>query len=195
LPLKGNGCAGFYTISGVDVNRTVKTIEVDRCGIKDVTGYNGGSFLLLVGRCPIMRFLIVFVCYLLCQCSFLQSKENPAQQDRTADADQQDKTTVQAPRVPRVTVKGDVMKRKLIRKVIPNYPYEARQRGIAGIVILHVLIGVDGSVKQIDYVSGPDMLVKATVDGVRQYKYKPTTENGQPAEVDTTVETVFSLTH
>jgi hypothetical protein len=30
LPLKGNGWADFYTISGFNVNRTVKSIEVDR---------------------------------------------------------------------------------------------------------------------------------------------------------------------
>jgi len=38
-----------------------------------------------------------------------------------------------------------------------------------------------------------DMFVKATIDAVRQNKYKPTTENGQPVEVDTAIETVFSL--
>ena len=133
-----------------------------------------------------MRFFVVCVCCLLFQFSFFQPKENPAQQDKTA---------AQAPSVPRITVKGDVMKKKLVRKVTPNYPYEARQRHIAGTVILRVLIGVDGSVKQVEYVSGPDILVKATIDGVRQYKYKPTTENGQPVEVDTTVETVFSLVY
>jgi protein TonB len=56
-----------------------------------------------------------------------------------------------------------------------------------------VVIGVDGSVKDMKYVSGPSRLVKATMDGVRQYKYQPTTENGQPVEVDTTVETVFDI--
>jgi hypothetical protein len=38
-----------------------------------------------------------------------------------------------------------------------------------------------------------DMFVKATTDAVGQNKYKPTAENGQPTEVDTSVETVFSL--
>jgi hypothetical protein len=64
---------------------------------------------------------------------------------------------------------------------------------VSGTVILRVLIGVDGSVKDMQYVSGPRILVQPTMDGVRQYKYQPTTQNGQPAEVDTTVESVFEV--
>ena|ERR1700687_1831096 len=133
-----------------------------------------------------MSSFIVCVCYLIFQLSFFQPQENPTQQNKTASA---------APSVPRITVKGDVMKKKLIHKVTPSYPYEARQRRIAGTVILRVLVGVDGSVKQAEYVSGPDIFVKGTIDAVRQYKYKPTTENGEPVEVETTVETVFSAVY
>jgi protein TonB len=129
-----------------------------------------------------MRFFVV--CYLLCQFSFFQAKENPTPQDKTA---------AQVPSVPRITVKSDAMEKKLVRKVIPIYPYEARRQFIAGTVILHILIGVDGNVKETKYVSGPDILVKPATDAVRQWKYKPTTQNGQPVEVDTTVESVFSL--
>jgi len=133
-----------------------------------------------------MRFFFVCVCYLICQFSFFQVKENPAQQDKAA---------AQAPSVPRISVKSDVMERKLVRKVAPMYPYEARRQLIAGTVVLHILIGVDGSVKEAKYLSGPIMLVKATTDAVRQWKYKPTMQNGQPVEVDTTAEAVFSLVH
>jgi protein TonB len=90
-------------------------------------------------------------------------------------------------------VKGYVMKKKLVRKVTPRYPPEARHARIVGTVVLRVLVGTDGSVEHVEYVSGPKQLVQATIDGVRQCKYKPTTENGQPVEVDTTVETVFSI--
>ena len=85
------------------------------------------------------------------------------------------------------------MRKKLVHKVNPIYPSEAMRRRIAGTVILHVVIGVDGSVKQAEYVSGPEIFVKPTIEAVRQNKYKPTLENGQPVEVDTTVETVFSF--
>ncbi len=127
-----------------------------------------------------MRPMII-CCFLICT---LFQSQNAAQQDKSA---------TQTRSVSRITVKGDEMKKKLIRKVTPRYPPEARHARIAGTVVLRVLIGIDGSVEHVEYVSGPKQLVQATIDGVRQYKYKPTTENGQPVEVDTTVETVFSL--
>src|SRR5260370_23238180 len=112
-----------------------------------------------------MRF-VVLVCFLLCQFAFLQPQENPTQQEKSA---------AQAASVPRITVKGDVMKKQLVHKIIPNYPAVAMRQRIAGTVILHVVIGVDGNVKQADYISGPDIFVKPTIEAVRQNKYKPTT--------------------
>jgi len=131
-----------------------------------------------------MRHTIV-CCLLICV-SIFQSHGNATQQDKSAP---------QAQGVPRITVKGDEMKKKLVRKVTPRYPPEARPSRISGTVVLRVLIGVDGSVEHVEYVSGPKALLQATIEGVRQYKYKPTTENGQPVEVDTTVETVFSAVY
>lgn len=102
-------------------------------------------------------------------------------------------TQTPAPTVRRITVNGDVMKKKLVHKVTPKYPADAMHQRVSGTVVLHVLIGVDGSVKDMQYVSGPSILVQATMDGVRQYKYQATTDSGQPVEVDTTVETVFEI--
>lgn len=117
--------------------------------------------------------------------TFAQPKQdNPKKEDRTE---------AQLPTVPRITVKGNLMKKKIVHKVTPKYPREAMDQRVSGIVVLHVLIGVDGSVKDMQYVSGPRMLVQATMDGVRQYKYQPTIVSGLPAEVDTTVETVFEI--
>jgi periplasmic protein TonB len=127
--------------------------------------------------------LVVSVCFLVSQFAFFQPQENQTQQDRSA---------TQATNVPRIMVNGDVMKKQLVHKINPNYPTEARRQRIAGTVILHVVIGVDGNVRQTEYVSGPDIFVKPTIDAVRQWKYKPTTESGKSVEVDTTVKMVFS---
>ncbi len=121
-------------------------------------------------------------------CSFLICASIQSQ-----SATQQDKSATQTQSVSRITVKGDEMKKKLVRKVTPRYPPEARHARIAGTVVLRIVVGIDGSVEHLEYVSGPKQLVQATIEGVRQSKYKPTTENGQPVEVDTTVETVFSI--
>jgi protein TonB len=93
----------------------------------------------------------------------------------------------------RIQVKGKAMEKQLVHKVPPRYPAEAMHNRVAGTVKLHVIIGVDGAVKDVEYVSGPSVFVQPTIDAVKQWKYKPQTANGQPAEVDTTVEVVFSF--
>jgi protein TonB len=90
-------------------------------------------------------------------------------------------------------VKSEVMEKMLVLEVVPRYPSVARRQRIAGTVKLHILIGVDGSVKRAEFVSGPAVFVHPSIDAVSQWKYKPPTASGQPVEVDTTVEVVFSL--
>jgi periplasmic protein TonB len=48
-------------------------------------------------------------------------------------------------------------------------------------------------VKETEFISGEEMLVKPTINAVRRWKYKPPTASGRPVEVDTTVDVVFSL--
>jgi len=131
-----------------------------------------------------MKFLWCFALLSLVPGFALPNQESPKKEDKAEE---------QTPNVRRITLKGDLMKKKLVDKVTPKYPAEAMRQRISGTIVLHVLIGVDGSVKDIEYVSGSQILVKPTIEGVRQYKYKPTVEDGQPVEVDTTVETVFEI--
>jgi len=48
-------------------------------------------------------------------------------------------------------------------------------------------------VKDLEYVSGPPLLMKSALDAIKQWRYKPTMLNGEPVEVDTTISVVFSL--
>jgi len=75
----------------------------------------------------------------------------------------------------------------------PHYPDEARKRGIQGVVVLHLLVAKDGSVKKLDVVSGDPLLAKSSLDTVRNWKFEKTLVNGKPAEVETTVEISFTL--
>jgi protein TonB len=59
--------------------------------------------------------------------------------------------------------------------------------------VLHAIIGKDGSVQNLEYVNGPPLLMKAAMDAIKQWRYKPTMLNGEPVEVDTTISVVFSL--
>lgn len=93
----------------------------------------------------------------------------------------------------RVRVGGNVQKAKLIDQVSPKYPDEALRNRIAGTVVLHIILEKDGTVKQVEVVSGHPLLVQAAVDAVKQWKYQPTMLNGEPVEVDTTVDVMFVL--
>lgn len=98
----------------------------------------------------------------------------------------------QRPIPTRVRIGGNVQARQLIHSVPPTYPPGALARHITGTVILHVILAVDGSVQNVDVVSGPDELRQAAVDAVKKWRYKPTLLNGKPIEVDTTIQVIFT---
>ena len=93
----------------------------------------------------------------------------------------------------RIRVGGNVEAASLVNKVAPEYPPIARTAHVAGTIVLHAVISKDGTIQQLQYVSGPPLLMKSAMDAVKQWRYKPTTLNGEAVEVDTTVDVVFSL--
>jgi len=93
----------------------------------------------------------------------------------------------------RIKVGGNVTAAKIINRTAPNYPPLARQTRISGTVRLHAIIAKDGTVQQLEVLSGHPLLVQAALDAVRQWRYQPTLLNGEPVEVDTTVDVIFSL--
>jgi periplasmic protein TonB len=93
----------------------------------------------------------------------------------------------------RIRQGGNVTAAKLMNKVQPQYPPLARQTRISGTVRLHAIIGKNGAVEQLEVMSGHPLLVQAALDAVRQWKYQATTLNGEPVEVDTTIDVIFSL--
>ncbi len=97
------------------------------------------------------------------------------------------------PPVQRIRQGGNITRKNLIKSVPPIYPPQARAQGIQGKVKLHVVIGKDGSVSQVEAISGHPLLIQAAIDAVRQWKYRPTLLNGEPVEVDTTIDIIFTL--
>jgi len=93
----------------------------------------------------------------------------------------------------RIRQGGNVQQAKLINMVRPVYPPLAKQARISGTVRLHAIIAKDGTVIQLEVVGGHPLLVQSALDAVRQWRYQPTLLNGEPVEVDTTVDVVFSL--
>jgi periplasmic protein TonB len=93
----------------------------------------------------------------------------------------------------RIKVGGNVTAARILNRTPPVYPALARQTRISGTVRLHAIIAKDGTVQQLEVLSGHPLLVQAALDAVRQWRYQPTLLNGEPVEVDTTVDVIFSL--
>ncbi len=93
----------------------------------------------------------------------------------------------------RIRVGGQVQTAKLINKVQPVYPPLAKQARIQGTVRLQAIIAKDGSVVELQVLSGHPLLQQAALDAVRQWRYQPTLLNGEPVEVITTIDVIFTL--
>ena len=93
----------------------------------------------------------------------------------------------------RIRASGEVMERMAIRHDPPVYPAEAKKAGISGSVMLSVVVGADGAVKEVTVREGPQALAQAAIDAVRNWTYKVTMLNDEPVEVETSVTVNFAL--
>jgi len=93
----------------------------------------------------------------------------------------------------RIRVGGNVQRANLLHSVQPAFPPLAKAARITGVVRLNVTLGREGTVQQIEVVSGHPLLVPPAMEAVRQWVYRPTLLNGQPVEVVTQVEVNFTL--
>jgi TonB family protein len=97
------------------------------------------------------------------------------------------------PAVQRVRQGGAVTAAKLVQRVQPEYPEIARRERIQGTIRLHAIIGKDGSIRGLRVMSGACSLSKSAYDAVKKWRYSPTTLEGKPVEVDTTIDVIYSL--
>ncbi|MEJ2219153.1 MAG: energy transducer TonB, partial [Gemmatimonadota bacterium] len=93
----------------------------------------------------------------------------------------------------RMVVPSNLQSARLIKFVRPVYPSIARSVRVQGTVKLAAIIGTDGSIKALHPVSGPALLIRAAIDAVAQWRYRPTYLNGKPMEVQTTISVIFTL--
>lgn len=92
-----------------------------------------------------------------------------------------------------VGVSAGVMAGQMEHSVAPVYPPIAKAARIQGVVVLHAIISKTGDIEDLQTISGPPMLVPAAMDAVRQWKYKPYLLNGEPTEVETTINVNFTF--
>ena len=82
---------------------------------------------------------------------------------------------------------------RLISRVEPVYPEEAKQKGIEGTVNIHVIVSREGTVQRLVTMDGPPLLVPVTLNAVRQWRYTETLLAGQAVETEDDIAVTFRL--
>jgi TonB family protein len=90
-------------------------------------------------------------------------------------------------------VAGGVQAGKLVNKVNPVYPADAKQQGLQGMVRLRATIGTSGAVETLDVREGDPALASAAVEAVKQWQYSPTMVNGAAVAVIVDIDINFTL--
>lgn len=62
----------------------------------------------------------------------------------------------------------------------PEYPREARERGLSGTVVLRIVIDALGAVSRVEVLRGEEPFVGAAVKAVRSWRYEPAKLDGAP---------------
>jgi protein TonB len=95
--------------------------------------------------------------------------------------------------VQRIKVGGNVQGAMILRKTPPVYPQLAKSARVSGVVHLAAIIAKDGTIQELHSLGGPALLIQAAMDAVKTWIYKPTMLNGEPVQVETTIDVNFTL--
>jgi TonB family protein len=93
-------------------------------------------------------------------------------------------------------VGGDVKAPTKVKQVPPVYPELARKARIQGVVIVEAVIDREGNVVRAKVLRSPGAhfgFDQAAIDAVKQWKFKPGTQNGKPVDVIFTLTVIFKL--
>jgi protein TonB len=77
--------------------------------------------------------------------------------------------------------------------VPPNYPMLARQMKVQGAVNLMALISREGTIQELQILSGPAILADAAREAVKQWRFKPYYQNGKPVETQARITVNFTI--
>jgi TonB family protein len=80
----------------------------------------------------------------------------------------------------------------LIERIEPAYPALALQTHREGRVELHAIISTDGTIEQLEVVSGDLLFYPSALNAVRRWRYRATMLNGQAVKVDTYITVIYT---
>jgi TonB family protein len=92
-----------------------------------------------------------------------------------------------------VRVSAGVMRGMSLHTVDPVYPAIAKSAGVQGTVVLGAIIGKDGTIEDLHFISGDPLLTPAAIEAVKTWRYRPYLLNGEPVKVSTEMEVHFVL--
>jgi TonB family protein len=73
------------------------------------------------------------------------------------------------------------------------YPLLGQHTRVQGSVVLQAVVGTDGIIEDLRVLSGPSILTAAAQQAVRQWRFKPFLQNGQPVETKARIVVNFSI--
>ena len=82
---------------------------------------------------------------------------------------------------------------ELRQNIDTTLPLLGQHMKVQGSVVLQAVIGADGSIENLSVLSGPAILATAAQQAVRQWRFKPYLQNGQPVETKTRITVNFSI--
>lgn len=98
------------------------------------------------------------------------------------------------PKVEKVGISAGIAVGMLVKKQVPIYPQDAKDARVSGTVVLQAIIGRDGRIYDLRVVSAPwPSLAASSLWAVMRWEYKPYLLNGEPVEVETTINVIFTL--
>ena len=74
-----------------------------------------------------------------------------------------------------------------------SYPLLTQNMNVQGSVVLQAIIGADGIIENIHVLSGPAVLAAAAQQAVREWRFKPVLQNGQPVETKANITVNFTI--
>ncbi len=83
---------------------------------------------------------------------------------------------------------------RILKRVMPQYPLRARVRGVAGRVVVEVVLGRDGGIRKLTVVHSVPLLDRAAIRAVRQWRFSPARDASEtPVSVIVDIPVVFAL--
>jgi protein TonB len=86
-----------------------------------------------------------------------------------------------------VTLTESTVRDLLMQPVEPEYPAGAKAGGQRGSVVLQVIIGRDGAVRDAKFLQGSLVFARSAIDAVKQWRFRPYSMNGRVVAVQSVI--------